>query len=301
MNIKSIAHSRLKKQIQVQRRKKYAAIFGTCVGGVFVVLLAVLYIRNILDNNSHIRLKVFVDSSGVTGVLNVPHFSPIVFLGDSVSATRNISKELPFYEKKIDTVFLLGVKESNITFFNFTRSALTISALVRSTFVPETLVRALSNASSNIALASTGDVYRRGPVQITPFFTGLPNIKSDTRRSNMSVFICVESCIVFSPNISDVVVKKIMKEKMVAKKVDYVIPGNVRVNTKDPQKKSPRVELLENFARSLGEATLVSEAGEFEFEYLPSQSSMSALLERGNVTRTSGAGWHIKQKSPFEL
>jgi hypothetical protein len=88
---------------------------------------------------------------------------------------------------------------------------------------------------------------------------------------------------------------------MIAKKVDYVIPGNVRVNTKDPQKKSPRVELLENFAHSLGEATLVSEVGEFEFEYLSSRSSMSALLERGNVARTSGAGWHIKQKSPFEL
>ncbi len=298
-NTRSIAHSRLKKQIQVKNRKKHVAKFGIGAGCVFVVLIATLCIRNVLEENSHIRLKVFVDSSGVTGVLNVPHYSPILFLGDSVSAVRNVSKELPFYEKSIDTIFLLGTKESNITFFKFARTALTVAAVVRGSFVTETLGRALSDYSEKNSIATTGVVYKPGHVQIIPFFTGLPNTKSDTRRSNMAVLICVETCIMFSPNISDVVVRKIIKEKMITRKVDYVIPGSVRVGVKAGQKNSPRMELLQGFTRSFGDAALVSEVGEFEFEY--SSPTLHKLSVQGNTNHAIEAGWHIKQKSPFEL
>lgn len=292
----TIAHSRLHKQNQAQKNKKKIAKLCIWAGGVILVAGIILYVRHIAQVRSQLSMKIFVDSSGVTGVLNVPNFSPIIFLGNSVSSVRNLSSVLPFYETKVEDIFLIGGREQNALALEYLTTAYSARTVVRGVYVSDRLDETLTQLSQDKVLVQKlrADVHIYGNVTVGVIYDGtFPNTKSDTRRNNLIVQICARTCIVFGPSPSDFVLRKILKRESNAKKNSAIVLQGIRASVSGESKISQRQLLLSQFVGWIASCSskctppvVIGGSGEYELNY----------IENGEEGL-----WQLKQKSSFEL
>lgn len=292
----TIAHSRLHKQNQAQKNKRKIAKLCMLAGGVILVAGIVLYVRHIAQVQSQLSVKIFVDSSGVTGVLNVPNFSPVVLLGNSVSSVRNLSSVLPFYETKVEDIFLMGGREQNALALEFLTAAYRVHSVVRGAYVSDRVGETFAELSQEKVHIRTlrSDAYTYGNVTVSTIYDGtLPNTKSDTRRNNLIVQICARACIVFGPSPSDFVLRKIIKRESGGKKISAIILLGIHTTGMNDGKLSQRQTLFRQFAEHIAPCTsvcvspvLIGGSGVYEFNYI--------------VNGEEGL-WQLKQKSSFEL